>query len=64
MKIKEQESKQLEKSIESERTKAISLIKQLEELNAINSQLTMQNAEFKRRLVSLDLVIILHLINS
>lgn len=57
MKIKEQESKQLEKSIESERTKAISLIKQLEELNAINSQLTMQNAEFKRRLVSLDLVI-------
>jgi hypothetical protein len=57
MKIKEQESKQLEKSIESERTKAISLIKQLEELNAINSQLSMQNAEFKRRLVSLDLVI-------
>jgi len=57
MKIKEQESRQLEKSIEFERSKAITLIKQLEELNAINSQLAMQNADFKRRLVSLDLVI-------
>lgn len=56
MKIKEQECRHLEKTIENERLKALNLVKQLEELNTINSQLTMQNSEYKRRLVSLDLV--------
>jgi hypothetical protein len=56
MKIKEQDCKQLEKTIDTERNKALMLVKQLEELNNFNSQLTIQNAEYKRRLVSLDLV--------
>ncbi len=56
MKIKEQDCKQLEKTIDTERNKALMLVKQLEELNNVNSQLTIQNAEYKRRLVSLDLV--------
>lgn len=56
MKIKEQECKQLEKTIDTERAKTLALVKQLEELNTANTQLTMQNAEYKRRLVSLDLV--------
>ena len=56
MKIKEQDCKQLEKTIDTERNKALMLVKQLEELNNVNSQLTIQNADYKRRLVSLDLV--------
>lgn len=56
MRIKEQDCKQLEKTIDTERNKALMLVKQLEELNNVNSQLTIQNAEYKRRLVSLDLV--------
>ena len=49
-------NKQLEKLIDSERQKTISFIKQIDELNGLNSQITMQNSDFKRRLISLDLV--------
>ncbi len=57
MKVREQENKQLEKLMDSERQKTISYIKQVDELNNMNSQLTMQNSDYKRRLISLDLVI-------
>lgn len=56
MRIKEQECKQLEKLLETERNKTCSLIRQIDELNSLNTQLTMQNSDAKRRLVSLDLV--------
>ena len=54
--VKDQEYKQLEKLYEAERHKTMTLLKQIEELNAANSQLTMQNNDSKRRLISLDLV--------
>jgi hypothetical protein len=57
VKVREQENKQLEKLMDSERQKTISYIKQVDELNNMNSQLTMQNSDYKRRLISLDLVI-------
>lgn len=46
----------MEKLFEAERHKTNSLIKQLDELNHLNTQLTMQNSDAKRRLVSLELV--------
>lgn len=54
--MKEQECKHLEKLLEAERHKTHTLMKQLDEINSINSQLTMQNSDAKRRLVSLELV--------
>ncbi len=56
MKIKDQEYKQLEKQLDLERQKMTPLLKQLDELSALNTQLTMQNADAKRRLISLELV--------
>lgn len=56
VRVLEQENKQLEKVIESERQKTLSYIKQVDELNNQQTTQTMQNSEYKRRLVSLDLV--------
>ncbi len=56
MKIKDQEYKHLEKQLDLERQKITPLLKQLDELSALNTQLTMQNADAKRRLISLELV--------
>ncbi len=56
MKVREQENKQLEKLIDSEREKTNTFIKQLDELNILNAQLSMQNSDYKRRLISLDLL--------
>jgi hypothetical protein len=56
LKIKDQEYKQLEKQLDLERQKMTPLLKQLDELSALNTQLTMQNADAKRRLISLELV--------
>ncbi len=56
MKVLEQENKQLEKVIESERQKTLSYMKQVDDLNNQQTTQTMQNSEYKRRLVSLDLV--------
>jgi hypothetical protein len=54
--VKDQEYKQLEKLYEAERHKTLTLLKQIDDLNAANSQLSMQNSDAKRRLISLDLV--------
>lgn len=58
MRNKDQECRHLEKLLEAERAKTHSLMKQLEELSGANSHLTMQNSDAKRRLVTLDLVIL------
>ncbi len=54
--VKDQEYKQLEKLYEAERHKTLTLLKQIDDLNTANSQLSMQNSDAKRRLISLDLV--------
>ena len=56
VKVREQEAKQLEKLIESERQKTQNYMKQIDELNGMQSHASMQNSEYKRRLVSLDLL--------
>lgn len=56
LRVKEQECKHLEKLLEAERMKTQNLMKQIEDLSNLNSQLSMQNTDAKRRLVSLELV--------
>ncbi len=56
LKIKEDEFQNLEKLIEIERLKTVTLVKQIDDLKCINVQLNMQNTEAKSRLVTLDLV--------
>ncbi len=56
VRVREQEVKQLEKLIESERCKTQSYVKQIDELNNLQSQSCMQVSEYKRRLVSLEML--------
>ena len=56
LKVRDQEVKQLEKLVDSERLKTSAYIKQLDDVNNLQSQSTMQVAELKRKLVSLDLL--------
>lgn len=56
VRIKEQEYRHLEKLLDAERLKTQNLMKQLEEMSSMNSQLSLQNSEAKRRLVTLELV--------
>jgi hypothetical protein len=56
MKNRENDCKQLEKLFDAERNKTSSLIKQVDELNSLNTQLSMQSSESKRRLVSVELL--------
>jgi acetylglutamate synthase len=56
LKCKEEECKQLDKIIDSERYKTKSLIDQIDDLHSTNNQLVTQYSEAKRRLVAFDLV--------
>ena len=56
LKVRDEEHKQLEKMVDMERQKNSSLISQLDELTSINTQLTMQFSDAKRKLISLELV--------
>ncbi len=56
VRVREQEVKQLEKLIESERCKTQSYVKQIDELNNMQSQSCMQVSEYKRRLVSMEML--------
>lgn len=56
IKNKDQECKQLEKLFDTERQKTGNLIKQVDELNSLNTKLSMQNSESKRRQVSVELL--------
>jgi myosin heavy subunit len=56
IRVRDEERKHVERQCDIERQKAHSLISKLEELTSSNTQLTMQIAEAKRKLVSLELL--------
>ena len=56
LRVRDEEYKQAEKMGDMERQKNSTLISQLDELTSINTQLTMQFSDAKRKLISLELV--------